>query len=383
MALAQIVRDHAPDTKIVFGGYGTVLPECDQYADYVCREEGVNFFKQLLGEPIVNSFNIPVIRRSMKVLSFSIGPEIILPTGLGCSRGCDFCCTSHFFNRQYLPLIKSGKEIHDFICSADFDGSTYRDVGIIDEDFLLDHERAIELAEWNSKEIDKPILFSCLTSLKSLAQYSQDELLSMGLAGVWVGVESKNASYSKLKHIDVSKSISSFKAAGISVLTSMIIGYDWHDADGIEEDFQYLMLLKPTLTQFMLYSPCHNTPLYDKMASKNRLLEVPYHHHDGFHLLFKQAHFSPDEMEKLLLRLFQREYEELGPCIFRYLEVQLNGYELLKDSPDELFRRRALEHQRYCLKIFPLLRIGIARAPSQAVKDYLLTLRDRLEDILP
>jgi len=62
IALAQIVRDHAPHTKIVFGGYGTVLPECDQYADYVCREEGVNFLKQLLGEPIVNSFNIPISR---------------------------------------------------------------------------------------------------------------------------------------------------------------------------------------------------------------------------------------------------------------------------------------------------------------------------------
>jgi radical SAM superfamily enzyme YgiQ (UPF0313 family) len=319
----------------------------------------------------------------MKVLSFSIAPEIILPTGLGCSRGCDFCCTSHFFDKHYIPLIKSGKEIHDFICSVDFDGSTYRDVGIIDEDFLLDHERAIEMAEWNAKEIEKPILFSCLTSLKSLSQYSLDELLSMGLAGVWVGVESQKATYSKLKNIDVPQSISSFKAVGISVLSSMIIGYDWHDADGIEEDFRYLISLKPTLTQFMLYSPCRNTPLYGKLASEKRLLELPYHYHDGFHVLFKHPHFSPEELEKLLLRLFQSEYEELGPCIFRFLEVQLKGYESLKESPKALFRRRALEHQRLCLKLFPLLKMGIARAPSRTVKDYLMTLRDRLEDILP
>ena len=50
--LAQLVRKHAPQTKIVFGGYGTVLPECDHYADYVCRGEGVSYFKKLLGERV-------------------------------------------------------------------------------------------------------------------------------------------------------------------------------------------------------------------------------------------------------------------------------------------------------------------------------------------
>ena len=48
--LCSLVRTVAPKSKIVLGGYGTVLPECDQYADYVCREEGVNFFKRLLCE---------------------------------------------------------------------------------------------------------------------------------------------------------------------------------------------------------------------------------------------------------------------------------------------------------------------------------------------
>jgi radical SAM superfamily enzyme YgiQ (UPF0313 family) len=378
--LCIIIRQTAPRSKIVLGGYGTVLPECDRCADYVCREEGVNFFRRLLGEEEVTSFKIPVIKRFLKVLSVSSGPEIILPVGLGCSRGCDFCCTSHFFEREYVPLVRSGKEIHDFICSVDYGDSTYRDVGVIDEDFLFDRERAMEMVKWNARELEKPILFSCLTSLKSISQYSMKELLSMGLAGVWVGIESKKAKYGKLKNIDVAQSVTALKRSGINVLTSMIIGFDWHDAKGIEDDFQYLLSLKPTLSQLMLYSPCPQTPLYKKLANEERLLDIPYKHYDGFHLLFKHPYFSAEELEKILLRLFEREYEELGPCIFRVMAVQLDGYDSLRDNANPLFRRRALEHQRLCLRFYPLLRLGIAKAPSQKVKDYLRELRERTEN---
>jgi len=380
--ICTMVRRLAPRTKIVLGGYGTVLPECDAYADYVCREEGVGFFKHLLNEEKVKEFTLPVITRKLKVLSVATGPELIVPVGLGCSRGCDFCCTSHFFDRQYIPLVKDAKKIHDFICSVDVGKSTYRDVGIIDEDFLLDRRRGRELAEWNSREIEKPILFSCLTSLKSLAQYSTAELLSMGLAGVWVGIESRNATYAKLKNIDTAAIIGKLQQTGINVLTSLILGYDWHDATAVEKDFQYLLSLRPTLSQLMLYSPCPHTPLYDAMREADRLLDVPYHFYDGFHLLFKHPHFSPQEMEQLLIRLFEREYEELGPCIFRVMEVQLNGFERLAQSDSALFRQRAIEHRRMALETFPLLRVGIAKAPSTRVRLYLESLRDRTESVL-
>jgi len=377
--ICRVVRREAPKTKIVLGGYGTVLEECDRHADFVCREEGVNYFKRLLGEREITAFKLPTITRQLSVLSISTGTSLVVPTGLGCSRGCDFCCTSHFFKRTYHPLVKSGKEIHDFICSADFGKATSRDVGIIDEDFLMDRRRSMEMAEWNARELEKPILFSCLTSLKSLSQYKTEELLSMGLAGVWVGIESNRATYTKLKDIDVPHAIHKLKKAGISVLTSMIIGYDWHDEKGIEDDFQYLLSIQPTLSQLMIYSPCPQTPLYEEMRKQNRLLQVPHKYHDGFHVLFKHPHFSPFELESLILRLFEREYEELGPCIFRVLEVQLNGYETHKESPVPLLRRRALEHRRMCRRFHPLMSLGIAKAPSQRVREYLVTLRDRIE----
>lgn len=377
--LCELVRHEAPQTKIVLGGYGTVLKECDEYADYVCREEGTNFFKRIIGEKKTETFTIPSIKRSLKVLSVSTQPEGVVPTGLGCSRGCDFCCTSHFFDRKYYPLLQTGREIYNAICSIDFGKNSFRNIAIIDEDFLADRKKIMEMAQLNAQEIDKPIMFSCLTSLKSLSQYTIEELLSMGLSGVWVGVESKKANYSKLKKINVPQMITQFKNAGINVLTSMILGYDWHDKNTIEEDFHYLLSLKPTLSQFMIYSPCPQTPLYDRMEKENRLLDIPYKFHDGFHVLFKHPHFTPKELETLIMKLFQREYEELGPSIFRVLEVQLKGYQYLADSPHPLFRARAKIHERLCLEIYPLLKLGIKKAPSQKVKEYLKDLREQIE----
>jgi len=46
-----LVRKHAPNAKIVLGGYGTVLGDAQlaPYGDHICREEGVAWFRALLG----------------------------------------------------------------------------------------------------------------------------------------------------------------------------------------------------------------------------------------------------------------------------------------------------------------------------------------------
>ena len=378
--LCQIIRNVSPKTKIVLGGYGTVLKECDQHADFVCREEGANFFRKLLGEEPLDKFKVPLIKRKLKVLSVTTRPENILAAGLGCSRGCEFCCTSHFYNRQYIPLIKTGRELHEAMISVNVNGSSFRNIGVIDEDFLMDRKRIDEMIPLNVSVINKPILFSCLTSLKSISQYSSDELLKMGLAGVWVGIESKFSNYPKLKGLNPKVMIVELKRIGIIPLTSMIIGYDWHDEKTIEEDFEYLFSLKPAFSQLMIYSPCPKTPLYDKMQSEGILLNVPYKYVDGFHALFQHPNFSKDRLEEIARGFFRREYEELGPSICRVMEIQMNGYKTLKDHKEQLFRIRASLYKQLSLEIYPLLKTAIREAPSHKVKTYLIELKERAEE---
>jgi hypothetical protein len=162
----------------------------------------------------------------------------------------------------------------------------------------------------------------------------------------------------------------------------MIIGYDWHDETTIEEDFQYLLSMKPAFSQMMIYSPCPQTPLYGKMLGEGRLLEIPYKYVDGFHTLFTHPHLSKERLEALIQELFRREYEELGPSVCRVLETQLSGYETLRGSPSPLFRARAREHRKLATEIYPLLRTAIREAPSHRVHDYLVDLRSKAEELL-
>ena len=48
-AAVALIRKHAPNSKIVLGGYGTVLGEefLKPYGDHICRGEGVEFFRKL------------------------------------------------------------------------------------------------------------------------------------------------------------------------------------------------------------------------------------------------------------------------------------------------------------------------------------------------
>jgi hypothetical protein len=255
-----------------------------------------------------------------------------------------------------------------------------RNIGVIDEDFLADRRRIEDMIPLNAGVLDAPIFFSCLTSLRSLTQYSIDELLQMGLSGVWVGVESTRATYPKLRNIEARTLLDSVKRVGIITLTSIIVGYDWHDEETIEDDFQYLLSLRPTFSQMMIYSPCPQTPLYERLRAADRLVDVPYKYHDGFHLLFKHPHFEARRLETLVTELFRREYEELGPSVCRVLDVQLQGYLTLRDSEIPLFRRRAEEYKKLCLEIYPLLKTAIREAPSEQVRGSLRELRERVQD---
>ncbi|MDH3783627.1 MAG: radical SAM protein, partial [Desulfobulbaceae bacterium] len=106
--MADIIRKHSPGSKIVLGGYGTVLSddELRPYSDFICREEGIGFMRRLLREkpdrPIKHPYT-PI--ESPRVYSVPLKTKVAHITGgLGCPNGCDFCCTSHYFKRRYIPF---------------------------------------------------------------------------------------------------------------------------------------------------------------------------------------------------------------------------------------------------------------------------------------
>jgi radical SAM superfamily enzyme YgiQ (UPF0313 family) len=191
-----LIRKYAPNSKIVLGGYGTVLKDdvLKPYGDYICREEGVAFFRRLLNEPEISMpYKHPLIVSWLKVFGWKVSGTGKIFAGLGCPNGCDFCCTSHFFSRKHIKLLPEGKDIYA-VAERYLDLDPSLVFLILDEDFLLNKKRAMEFRDCVIKGGKKLSIFA-FSSIKAISQYTVEEILEMGIDGFWIGYEGTRSNY--------------------------------------------------------------------------------------------------------------------------------------------------------------------------------------------
>lgn len=379
-AMHRAVRDLSPASAIVLGGYGTMLPECEPYGDHVCREEGVAFFRRLLGEPLDGPLRHVVYPTRGKIAGVPAMKGAVVMAGLGCPHGCEFCATSHFHKKRHIPLLKTGRDLHREIRRVHgVLGNPRLPIGIIEEDFLIHRERVREYLDCVLQDTRDPIKISCFASARGISMWDPDDLVRMGIEAVWIGVESRQADYSKLRGLDIAKIMSSLHERGINTLASLIIGHDFHTVDMIRDDLEYLISLKPSLSQFLIMTPACSTPFFERLRGQGRLIEgVPHREWDGFHLTFRHPNISKPDMEQALLDMYDEEYRRLGPSVLRYVERQLNGYLRYRNSREELLRIRAEQYRRECAAALPLFPTAIRTAPTPEIAAWLLEVQQRI-----
>ena len=350
IAMCRLIRENAPSTRIVLGGYGTVMSddELEPYCDAICREEGVGFMRNYLDEPplAVEQYHHPDIRSRLRLFGVPIGHTAMVFAGLGCPNGCDFCCTSHFFKRKHIRLLPSGDDIFDVMKQTQQAHSRIA-YTILDEDFLLNKKRAVEFLE---RCRDTGITFStfCFASVKALSQYEMEELHEMGIDGVWIGYEGKESGYSKHDGNDIDELIRDLQANGINVLASMILGIPYQTDEITEREFQGLMANRPALCQFLIYGPTPGTPFYENVMADDLLHEdlqndrmAYYRQCTGFSAMVKHPFLRRAEIEDMQTDLYRRDFEILGPSVLRVGEIKLSGWLKLKSHKNPLLRERA------------------------------------------
>ena len=128
LRMCKYIRKEAPTTKIIFGSYGAQAfaasfdeEEAKQYVDHVCLGEGIQFLRNLLGEPI----DAPITERLLPKCGGTAawvdkrpkGSVGMLISGLGCAGGCDFCSTTQLFGGKRHQLL-TGKQVNFFMNST-------------------------------------------------------------------------------------------------------------------------------------------------------------------------------------------------------------------------------------------------------------------------
>ncbi len=388
--VVALVRVHSPRSKVIVGGYGTVLSdeELAPWSDHVCREEGVAFMRRLLGEaPAAMPYRHPMVVSRLKLFGHEVSRTGMVFAGLGCPNGCDFCCTSHFFKRKHIRLLPTGRDIYDVIRRYQ-EIEPEMSVVILDEDFLLNRQRALELRECVVAG-GRPLSVFAFASVKAVSQYSVTEILEMGIDGLWIGYEGTRSAYAKQAGRPVAELFRELRDHGVSILTSMIVGLPYQTPAIIEQEMSDLLQLDPTFCQFLIYGPTPGTPFYEQVMREGRLhqeltddRETYYRNCTGFKAMVHHPTMTPREIETAQARCFAEDFRRLGPSIFRSIETRLLGYLKLKDSPIPIVRQKAARFALEIRRAYPVFLAGKLLAREHHVRRWIADLESRANQSL-
>jgi radical SAM superfamily enzyme YgiQ (UPF0313 family) len=367
-----LVRLHAPNAKVVLGGYGTVVDDemLAPYSDYVCRGEGVAFFREVLDEtPRPMPYDHPLVTHTLRVFSFPVQRTGMIFAGLGCPHGCDFCCTSHFFKRHHIRLLPTGDDIYRVI-DRYLEVDPKMNLAIIDEDFLVAKDRAIRLREL-VLERGKALSIFAFATVKGLSRITPRELLETGIDGVWVGYEGKRSGFAKQQGRPIEELIPDLRSHGITVLSSMILGFDYQTPEIIRQELSEFMALKPTFAQFLIYGPTPGTPFFERVMKEGRLHrdlaedpETYYRKCDGFAAMVNHPSMAPKEIEALQRECFETDFRVLGPSILRSVETWFAGWKRYHDSDSSYLRAKSERWAEEIRNAYPLFRVAKRYGPT-------------------
>lgn len=386
--MSALIRKYAPQAKIILGGYGTVLPdeELNPYGDHFCRGEGVEFMRATLGEaPKAYPYDHPLIINGLKIFSINVGNNGMVFGGLGCPNGCDFCCTSHFFKRKHIRLLPEGEDVFNLI-------QRYRKVDptmkftVLDEDFLLNQKRAKRFLELVRESGETPPSLFVFASIKALSMYEMQDLLEMGITGVWIGYEGKKSGYAKQQGKDPALLFQELRENGITILSSMIVGFDYQNAEIIKQELSELLSLKPTFAQFLIYGPTPGTPFYQRIFEERKLIpelqadhETYYRKCTGFYGMVKHPTLSSRQLEELQQMCFEEDFKQLGPSIIRSVDNWLLGYQKFLNHPSEILRKRAQMHKEDVINALPIFMAAKYLGPSKQARDFARDLEKKIK----
>ena len=348
--MCRMVRELSPHSVIVVGGHVASLSGLEKIvdADHIVRGEGIAWMREYLGEDVNAPIRHPEIVSGLETRIMGMRlPErkgataaTIIPS-VGCPMGCNFCTTSAFFGGKgkFVNFFETGDELFDVMSQME-SRLKVQSFFVMDENFLLHRTRAMRLLE-RMKTSGKSWELAVFASANAIRKYTMEELVELGISWVWTGLESPQASYSKLKGSDTRQLTRELREHGIRVQGSTIIGLEHHTPENINDEIEHAVAHQTDFHQFMLYTPVPGTPLYQEMQEQGRMLDIdPADIHGQYKFNFRHAAISRDDSKRFLDWAFRRDFERNGPSVYRICQTMLQGWKRYRDYPDARVRER-------------------------------------------
>lgn len=351
--MCELIRRYRPRATIVIGGHIGNMEGIGELidADHIVRGDGIEWFRRYLGQDPGKPVQHPAVASAFgaRILGHTLSDRpgdtaaIVVPS-VGCPMGCNFCSTSALFGGKgnFKNFFETGEELYRVMAGleAKLQVSSFF---ILDENFLLHRQRALGLLEQMQKH-NKSWALYVFSSARVLRSYRMEQLVQLGIAWVWMGLEGKESRYAKLKGIDTKGLVAELQKHGIRVLGSSIIGLEEHSPENIGQVIDYAVSHATDFHQFMLYTANQGTPLYSELKQQGRLLPEDQFQladsHGQFRFNHRHPHIPAGAEEKILLHAFSEDLKINGPSLARLISTILKGWRHYQDHPDARIRNR-------------------------------------------
>lgn len=369
--LCAEVKKIMPEILTVVGGpHATALPEdfYEDYIDVVVKGEGIFPFKKICDcheqqksfediesihyrkngkmvftksqeHPPLDSLPFPdrSLTSHLRHLyqTFILNEPMQLATArgsLGCTFRCKFCAVSRLLN---------GKIYHHSIdrIIAELESIEAPAIYWIDDEFILDHERAITMARAIDKAgIKKYHLFMARADTIISHPECIEEWAKIGLKFVLIGLESyREKDLKKMrKKSSVSRNeeaVNILHANGVKVRGAFILQQDFEKAD-FKRSLKYVRKLGIDVPAFSVWTPLPGTELYEE--EKDNLITRNYDLFDVVHTLLPT---------KLPLKKFYKYYYNISKSI-----IPINKKIKILRELDPQFRKKIIKHASVFLR---------------------------------
>jgi radical SAM superfamily enzyme YgiQ (UPF0313 family) len=349
--MCRLVRQHSPRSTIVVGGHVTSTPRLETVidADHIVRGEGVAWMRRFLGEdpnaPLVH----PLIPSSFGFRVMGLpsprgggSPAATIVPSVGCPLGCNFCTTSAFFGGKgrFVNFYQHGEDLFRVMCEAE-QALGVSSFFMMDENFLLYKRRALELLDCMRRHRKAWALY-VFSSANAIRKYDVRELVELGVEWIWLGLESSDAGYAKLKGADTLSLVRELQSHGICVHGSSIIGLEHHTPENIGPEIDRAIAHDTVFHQFMLYTPMPGTALHAQIEAEGRLLrDVDLADiHGQYKFNFRHDAITRDQSKTLLDRAFRLDFDRNGPSLFRLMRTMMARWQRYRADADPRVRER-------------------------------------------
>jgi radical SAM superfamily enzyme YgiQ (UPF0313 family) len=255
-----------------------VVGESDEVFDGIAADLERGLAKRLYvinGKPDISKLPVP----RFDLLKIEKYASMAVQFSRGCPFQCEFCDIITLYGRK--PRTKSPRQLLAEL-DALFELGWREQVFIVDDNFIGNHKRALELAQnleaWQ-KAHDHPFLFYTEASI-DLAQRPEliEAMVKANFYYVFIGIESPSEQslaeakkYQNLRRDQVD-SIRFIQKQGLWVTGGFIIGFDSDTEDIFEQQRDFIERAAiPWAMVGFLQAPA-TTPLHDRMLKQGRLL---------------------------------------------------------------------------------------------------------------